>query len=910
MPSKQGSRASRQVGVFISSVYDGLEEYRQAAIEAVHNCHFSLIAMEYENTAKSGTIYESSQQMVEDADVYVGIFAGRYGEVTAEELKWAEKRHIPRLIFWAKTRLNDADYEPDEEKMRQLAQLKAKLYKRNQVGEFSSPQELREKLYRSLVELRDQGQIAVPPPPSEHGATWWVPLIALLTTLAWALTALGTLRWPIWLAAPCSIAAAAVAGLLDSQRGKRGKMPTSLSLLFPAEHVPRDADRFHGNMRRRYQQWLADAVDGREPLELRFASLPNDVEPRRNPTPNDPLDPLKAGLDGNLQPTTSICQVYDRANRHLLILGELGGGKSTLLRRLALALMDETPDETAPLPVILSLASWSAECEKDRSLLEWVSEQVGEQYCYDSPPNADVARARFAHRDYLPLLDGLDEVEEKSRAACIAAINAFSSELKPEGLVVTSQLDAYRQAQPARLNMSAAVQVQPLDESQVYDYVERNGGVIGLRDTLTRDPLLLGALTTPLMLRLVLHAYAGLSVDALRAETDPQSLRHRVFLDYEDRMFHAYKARAWHSPGPDFAPQWLDQMSAWLRWLAGTMQGKTFYLDRLSSEWLPDSDLFRRYAVRIGAALAVGAGLASAIAGVLVHPALGLIYALIVGIVASWSVTMKIRPAGNMIRSGWRTVIGFFCGFLLGPIYGSLLLLLIWLAAVLPSTWIPEAKRSTVKGWARDLRAHLRGWGSLALISMLVLVALILLRQPQMIGRVAPDIDVRHPSLLVFHLAIRALIGVALALFAGRLPRPLDEGAQVISDWSIRQSLRNNLAAVLCILLIAVAGSTLYSLLISVTSARSVIASASLHVPLYIGFLTALGIGATLPYMGGLAVARHYLVRLRLRKYTYSPWHYERFLAHAVECGFLKRDGTGYRFLHPALREYFRSAGS
>ena len=115
-------------------------------------------------------------------------------------------------------------------------------------------------------------------------------------------------------------------------------------------------------------------------------------------------------------------QVYEDAERELLILGEPGAGKSTLLLDLALRLSRNAMlDDAHPLPVVLPLSSWAVERP---ALQEWISEQL--TLIYNVP--AYLAQQWVQEEHILPLLDGLDEMEEAAHPACIRAINIYHGE--------------------------------------------------------------------------------------------------------------------------------------------------------------------------------------------------------------------------------------------------------------------------------------------------------------------------------------------------------------------------------------------------------------------------------------------------------------------------------------------------
>lgn len=92
--------------VFISSTGRDLEEYRRAAIAVCNRLSLVPIAMEHFEATGRG-IVESSKKKLDLADVYVGLFAHRYGSiekghtrsVTEIEFDYAAERGLDRLCF-------------------------------------------------------------------------------------------------------------------------------------------------------------------------------------------------------------------------------------------------------------------------------------------------------------------------------------------------------------------------------------------------------------------------------------------------------------------------------------------------------------------------------------------------------------------------------------------------------------------------------------------------------------------------------------------------------------------------------------------------------------------------------------------------------------------------------------------
>src|SRR5258708_13043497 len=75
---------------------------------------------------------------------------------------------------------------------------------------------------------------------------------------------------------------------------------------------------------------------------------------------------------------TRITQVYDKAPSGLLILGEPGSGKTTMLLELASDLLGRAEtDNNYPLPMVFNLSSWAV---KRQPLAEWLVEEMNTMY--------------------------------------------------------------------------------------------------------------------------------------------------------------------------------------------------------------------------------------------------------------------------------------------------------------------------------------------------------------------------------------------------------------------------------------------------------------------------------------------------------------------------------------------------
>jgi type VI secretion system ImpB/VipA family protein len=92
--------------VYVSSPSRDLQDYRQAAIDAIHSLGHQAVAMEHYG-AVNQTAVEKCLADVQNCQAYVGILAWRYGSIpegyeqsiTELEYREAEKHNIPRFLF-------------------------------------------------------------------------------------------------------------------------------------------------------------------------------------------------------------------------------------------------------------------------------------------------------------------------------------------------------------------------------------------------------------------------------------------------------------------------------------------------------------------------------------------------------------------------------------------------------------------------------------------------------------------------------------------------------------------------------------------------------------------------------------------------------------------------------------------
>ncbi|GAB6044029.1 NACHT domain-containing protein [Endothiovibrio diazotrophicus] len=161
----------------------------------------------------------------------------------------------------------------------------------------------------------------------------------------------------------------------------------------------------------------------------------------------------------------------------LVVLGDPGSGKSTLMKRLALGLAERAE---GPLPILIPLNAYGKALERDSLSLNaflaaYYRERQGRLARLDELFHAALAQGRA-----VVLLDGLDEVGE-NRGELVARVEAFLRAHLPERegkgtggnrLVVTSRFVGYRE-HPLNSARWATYALVDWDRERIAAFVER-----------------------------------------------------------------------------------------------------------------------------------------------------------------------------------------------------------------------------------------------------------------------------------------------------------------------------------------------------------------------------------------------------------------------------------------------------
>ncbi len=151
----------------ISSTSIDLPVHRREVVDACLRQGVFPIGMEY-LPARDADAIRVSLEMVDKADIYIGIFAWRYGHkpegrdisITEMEFNRAVERKIPILVFLIHKEhpLTIEMVETDRDAQKKLAELKERASNGRGRREFKSPEELRGEVIHALSDLKQRAQ--------------------------------------------------------------------------------------------------------------------------------------------------------------------------------------------------------------------------------------------------------------------------------------------------------------------------------------------------------------------------------------------------------------------------------------------------------------------------------------------------------------------------------------------------------------------------------------------------------------------------------------------------------------------------------------------------------------------------------------------------------------------------------
>ena len=443
----------------------------------------------------------------------------------------------------------------------------------------------------------------------------------------------------------------------------------------------------------------------------------------------------------------------------------------------------------------------------------------------------------------LLFLDGLDELKTvELQKSCVESLNQYlTGEQAPEYTVICSRTKEYRLL--PRLELNGAIQLKPLSEEQIQDYLAAVGQD-DLWSVVSKDAQLLDLVQTPLMLSVAALVYKEVSPEEWARSKSSEDRKQILWDAYlRKRMEPSFRNSRVYKREKQIPHQ--RQTRQWLTWLALQMhyQGRTeFSLEDIQPWMLTRSEQVQ---MRI------------------IH---GTISAFVVGL------------------------FGFLMAGPIGSISGMIGGGVLSYKAALLDIWTVEQLKFTFKdGMRKELADNMKSAlipSSLGgLISGSILGLIWLLQGKSLSGILAGEILGQ-----IWSLTVTAVYTITES-FRAEIQNKAFPGQGI--HWSLKNML------LLSLLAIPVAGifwlafpKLLVNLLGAELTSRIVVGA--------IGFLL---ICITM-FGGAEGFSHHYILRFILSRSNKMPFRYVRFLNYCKERSLLNQVGGRSSFIHMLLREH------
>ena len=622
----------------------------------------------------------------------------------------------------------------------------------------------------------------------------------------------------------------------------------------------------------------------------------------------------KPTQDRRLLPTgTKIATVFAELNQSMLILGEPGSGKSTMLLELARDLLYQAnQNPTLPMPVLFNLSSWA---NKRLTIRQWLVDELREKY---QIPKA-LAQAWVDHDELLLLLDGLDEVKREYREECMKALNEFQQSRKQTvpPLALCSRTSEY-EVLTSKLKLNGAIVIRPLTSQQIDMFLLRAGDKLStVAHLLQHDTDIQTLVQSPLTFSILCLTYHDKKVVDIKLVKGIGTHLQQLFDAYIVQMFQ-HRGKLTVDPYP------RSQTLHWLAWLAARMMQYAqteFLIEHLQPDWMQIRER---------------QGVSAQVIMFLWGPLYGLTYGLIYGLIGE-----LVNGLINVHEDRWGAL---FVGLMLGSIIG--------LIGGFSDYWSGGLKRIRANEQFSVPRRRLQGSIHMGLFWFLVLglslgmlggltiglffgfiggligCLVSVFKPAKLINQVPRTWQLLKRNLL-FGLSIGLLEALLFGLIVGLLfGLPFEQGDLMFKLRFISQLLTVVLLNALIFGLIFEADTSPGNLNVIIThipnqGVKRVI-SLSLNVGLAVGLMIGLCVSLVAPIQVGLIsgltggliggligngdiLTKHLILRFFLYLRHYSPLNYARFLDYCADRIFLRKVGGGYIFVHRLLMEHFAS---
>jgi len=437
--------------VMISSTARDLPKHREEVMNACLSQGMFPVMMEH-LPANDDDAISASLKMVDDADIYVGVYAQRYGyipkgkkrnpkqiSITEMEYDRAVKRGIPRLTFVMDKAHPITIEDIDMENAAKLQKFKDRVQAKNIVNFFKSPAELRAQVLNSLSKYFETTPITLP-----EKETSSIDVTVYFNALRKRYNVL------------------ALEGLTPPQ--KEEYLQIQLRSVFVEQSVREDTPPVE--LPKEVWEKLS-----RE-QEIHAEDLPSGIT----------LDDVRKARESYYQKPSQLVldALTDSKNKYAIVLGDPGSGKSTLARYIMLSLIDPSlagdkiqKTFEGHLPLLIELRTFIGACAENKceTPLEFL-EHLGKTEGWGLTQSALQSHLKGDGRAVV-IFDGLDEIfEPKLRETITNQIVGFTNTYPKARVIVTSRILGYRRKILSDAGFTHFT-LQDLNEDQVQAFITK-----------------------------------------------------------------------------------------------------------------------------------------------------------------------------------------------------------------------------------------------------------------------------------------------------------------------------------------------------------------------------------------------------------------------------------------------------
>lgn len=229
-----------------------------------------------------------------------------------------------------------------------------------------------------------------------------------------------------------------------------------------------------------YQQRLHSKLAGRYPLNIQLKYSTEGA------TIKKPIYDNRTIRSNKIQ--EEIIQVFDAHQGRLLITGKPGAGKTSLLLKLAIEIIEK---EKFQIPIVINMASWRY---RFASVENWILELLPQMGF-----SKTLVQQLLNEKRFLLFFDGLDELAEENRKDCLEAIGRFGKSPKVQ-YVICSRIEEYSRTTDAPVYCQ--IMIKPLTLIQIKKELSKNKTPEsnGILYAIQKKPLFAKAIKTPFYL--------------------------------------------------------------------------------------------------------------------------------------------------------------------------------------------------------------------------------------------------------------------------------------------------------------------------------------------------------------------------------------------------------------------------